>query len=78
MLYHITAEYVLLMVDDVDEPMMEGSDDKFGDIQEEVEVELQEMELDNEMEDLSTTTNLQSDAMDVAPESIHINMYLLL
>ena len=47
MLYHSTVEYVLLMVDDVDEPMMEGSDDKFGDILEEVEVELQEMELDN-------------------------------
>lgn len=49
-----SVEDVLQMVDDADEPMMEGSDDEFGDIQEEIEV-------------------LQSDAMDVAPESTYLH-----
>ena len=53
---------VLQMVDE-DEPIMEGSDDEFEDIQEE---ELHEvLEEEDEMEVMSTAYNLHSEAMEV-------------
>ena len=56
-------EDVLQMVDE-DEPIMEGSDDEFEDIQEEELHEVPEEEED-EMEVMSTAYNLHCEAMEV-------------